>query len=71
MTSVIPDIPDHVAAAMLARERTKLERERRELVVDITVMQTRLEQLDQRLHEVAQGERVLSNHGRRGTGRYG
>lgn len=55
---------------MLAAERLKVERERRELLADMRVMQTRLDQLDQRLHEIAHGERVLSNHGRRGTGRY-
>lgn len=67
---IIAGMSDETAASMLAAERLKVEREHRELLADMRVMQTRLDQLDQRLHEIAHGERVLSNHGRRGTGRY-
>lgn len=67
---IIPGMSDETAAAMLAAERAKVERERRDLLADMHLMQTRLDPLDQRLHEITQGQRVLSNHGRRGTGRY-
>lgn len=67
---IIPGMSDETAAAMLTAERVKVERQRQDLLAEMRVMQTRLDQLDQRLREISQGERVLSNHGRRGTGRY-
>lgn len=62
-TQILKDISNERARAMLAIERRDLEAQRAQQLRDIRAAQHALDRINQRLQEVEQGERILSNHG--------
>lgn len=58
--SILPDMPDSVAYAHLRHEKEKLTAEKAKLTTELKAKAKRLEQINERLMQIEQGERVLA-----------
>lgn len=61
MADILKNIPNNIAADMLKHERHRLETTRQQLVNEIKTRQHEIDQIDQRLTHIDDGEKALND----------